>query len=100
MMRSSTPASVAAGLGDMRGRCVMSFDPHARVACGRQLPGVVGDRVQAPAFVALQRAAHDELGDRGEIAQLEELTVDREVPVVLLDLALEGGDPGAGALEP
>jgi hypothetical protein len=56
--------------------------------------------VQAAALVPGRRAGHDELGDGGDIAQLEQIAGDQVFPVILADLLLEQGDPPPCAAQP
>ncbi len=61
--------------------------------------GVVDGAVQPAALVPGGGAAHDELGDGGDVAQLEQVAGDEVLPVVLADLFLEEGDAAGGAAQ-
>jgi hypothetical protein len=62
-------------------------------------PGRSARVVQPAALFAGEGAADDELGHRGDVAQLEQVAVHEVVPVVLADLFLEHRDAPRGALE-
>ena len=57
--------------------------------------GVVEGEVQAAALLAAARALDDQVRDQREVAQLEQVAGDREVPVVLADLLAEELDAAA-----
>src|SRR5690242_3682808 len=59
------------------------------------------DRVVQPAaLLPVARAGNDELGDGREVAELDEVAGEEEVPVVLADLVMQETDPLSGAREP
>ena len=85
-------AAAGCGVGADEG----SVAPHDGV---RGRAGVVGARVvegvvQAAAFVAADGALDDQRGGFDEVAQFEQFAGDAEVPVELLDLALEVAQAG------
>ena len=55
--------------------------------------------METPAFFAAERTIDDEGGDGDQIAQLEEIGGDFEIPVEFLDLFLQVAQAGGGALE-
>src|SRR5262249_59538756 len=72
---------------------------------GVPYPGRIGLRVidrvvQAAALLAALRAGDDQLGDRGDVAQLGQVAGQQHVPVVLADLLLEERDALPCAREP
>ena len=62
--------------------------------------GMVEVEVQPPALGPAARAADDEVGDQRDVAQLDEVAVDGDVPVVVADLGSDELDAVGGALEP
>eukprot|EP01022_Parablepharisma_sp_SALTPOND_P004214 TRINITY_DN118_c5_g1_i1.p1 TRINITY_DN118_c5_g1~~TRINITY_DN118_c5_g1_i1.p1 ORF type:complete len:1641 (+),score=478.48 TRINITY_DN118_c5_g1_i1:3715-8637(+) len=90
-----------------RGRISARTDaPTASLAAGedgrrgaRQGAWIVLAEMQAAAFLAGQGAGHDQLGHIDQVAQLQQVTRDAEVGVVLVDLLLEQADAVLGALQ-
>ncbi len=50
---------------------------------------VVDIVVQAAALLALERTADDQFGDRGDVAQFDQVGGDQEIPVIIGDLFLD-----------
>ena len=55
--------------------------------------------MQAAAFLAAERAINHQRGDGHEVAQLQKVGRDLEIPVKLLHLGVEVSQSGRGALE-
>ena len=60
---------------------------------------IVQRGVQAPALLAEQRAADDQFGHRGDVAQLDEVGGQQEIPVVLRNLLADVVNPPQGPFE-
>ena len=61
--------------------------------------GIVDREVQSAAFFAQGRALDDEIGDGEQVAQLDQVPREQEVPVIGVDLGFEHFQPAARALE-
>src|ERR1041384_5737196 len=102
-MRISVHAHVNVGTW----RAAIAWPLHGRAVAAAE-DGVVGEalvlvrvvegEMQAARFLAAAGRFDDEVGDEGEVSELEEVAGDLEVPVVLVDLVADELDAAAGAL--
>src|ERR1700730_15836166 len=62
--------------------------------------GIVEREVQTAAFLSAEGRIDYQRGDRGKVAELQQVDRNLEIPIKLADFALQIAQPRAGSLEP